>query len=64
MALVKNKLSPVDQLLNTSMCSVLYVQISKLITDMAVTDSHVTYFFFIDTFLQGSRSPLRKRSSR
>lgn len=35
MALVKNKLSPVDQFLNTSI-SVLYVRISKLITDMAI----------------------------
>ena len=35
MALVKNKLFPVDQFLNTSI-SVLYVRISKLITDMAI----------------------------
>ena len=35
MALVKNKLSPVDQFLNTRI-SVLYVRISKLITDMAI----------------------------
>ena len=33
MALVKNKLSPVDQFLNTRI-SVLYVRISKLITDI------------------------------
>ena len=31
----KNKLFPVDQFLNTSI-SVLYVRISKLITDMAI----------------------------
>ena len=38
MALVKNKLFPVDQFLNTriSVLSVLYVRISKLITDMAI----------------------------
>ena len=35
MAFVKNKLSPVDQFVNTSI-SVLYVRISKLITDMAI----------------------------
>ena len=35
MALVKNKLFPVDQFLNTRI-SVLYVRISKLITDMAI----------------------------
>ena len=35
MAFVKNKLSPVDQFVNPSI-SVLYVRISKLITDMAI----------------------------
>ena len=52
MALVKNKLSPVDQFLNTSI-SVLYVRISKLITDMAFLSKINTTGFNLPNMDQG-----------
>ena len=59
MTLVKNKLSPVDQFLNTSI-SVLYLRISKLITDMAILSKINTTGFNLTKYGSGIKDVFKE----